>query len=294
VSTLEFQRSLPAKRMGAGLLLRDAQGRVLVVEPTYKPDWEIPGGAVDVDESPRQCVVREVGEELGIGATPGRLLVIDYQHPEPGRTESIMFVFDGGVVATAWTDQIELAADELHRWRLVALDELSTRTGDAAAPGKVSEVTDEWTTWDGLPISRAAPYGAMVVVYRTVDHDDEFLALHRAEHGPSYEGDWAWTPPSGARLPGEPVERCAQRELAEETGLDLPVSRAPTSSETWAVFVAEAPAAARIVLDAEHDRFAWLTANDLLARCAPEQVADQIRHAITLVATSFGPHRTSP
>jgi 8-oxo-dGTP diphosphatase len=126
VSTLEFQRSLPAKRMGAGLLLRDAQGRVLVVEPTYKPDWEIPGGAVDVDESPRQCVVREVGEELGIGATPGRLLVIDYQHPEPGRTESIMFVFDGGVVDTAWTDQIELAADELHRWRLVALDELST------------------------------------------------------------------------------------------------------------------------------------------------------------------------
>ena len=125
MSTLEFQRSLPAKRMGAGLQLRDAQGRVLLVEPTYKPNWEIPGGAVDVDESPRQCVVREVGEELGIEVAPGRLLVVDYQHPEEGRTESIMFVFDGGVVDAAWTGRIALAADELHRWRLVALDELS-------------------------------------------------------------------------------------------------------------------------------------------------------------------------
>jgi 8-oxo-dGTP diphosphatase len=125
---LEFQRSLPAKRMGAGLLLRDAQGQVLMVEPTYKPNWEIPGGAVDADESPRECVVREVGEELGIGVTPGRLLVIDYQHPEPGRTESIMFVFDGGVVDTAWTGRIQLPADELRGWRFVALDELSELT----------------------------------------------------------------------------------------------------------------------------------------------------------------------
>lgn len=155
-------------------------------------------------------------------------------------------------------------------------------------------MNDEWTTWDGLPISRAGPYGAMVVVYRTVDHGIEFLALHRAEHGPSFEGDWAWTPPSGARLPGEPVERCARRELAEEAGLDLPVRRAPTSVATWAVFVAEAPAAARVVLDAEHDRFAWLAADDLLARCSPEMVAEQIREAITSVATSFGPHRGHP
>ena len=123
---MEFQRSLPAKRMGAGLLVRDGGGSVLLVEPTYKPNWEIPGGAADVDESPRECVVREVREELGLEVTPGRLLVIDYQHPEPGRTESIMFVFDGGVVDAAWTDRIELAADELHSWRLVAPEELST------------------------------------------------------------------------------------------------------------------------------------------------------------------------
>jgi 8-oxo-dGTP pyrophosphatase MutT (NUDIX family) len=125
VSTLEFQRSLPTKRMGAGLLVRDGTDRVLLVEPTYKPNWEIPGGAVDADESPRECAIREVREELGIEMTPGRLLVVDYQHPEPERTESMMFVFDGGIVDAAWSDLISLAHDEVRSWRFVSPDELA-------------------------------------------------------------------------------------------------------------------------------------------------------------------------
>ena len=47
-----FQRSLPARRMGAGLLVADGRGRVLLVEPTYKPNWEIPGGAASTQMSP--------------------------------------------------------------------------------------------------------------------------------------------------------------------------------------------------------------------------------------------------
>lgn len=44
--TSDFTATLPRKRMGAGLLFPDARGRVLLVEPTYKAYWEIPGGAV--------------------------------------------------------------------------------------------------------------------------------------------------------------------------------------------------------------------------------------------------------
>lgn len=107
------------------MLVRDGAGHVLLVEPTYKPIWEIPGGAVDADESPRECVIREVREELNIDAEPGRLLVVDYQHPEPDRTESMMFVFDGGMVGSEWTNRIVLASDELHSWRLVAPADLA-------------------------------------------------------------------------------------------------------------------------------------------------------------------------
>jgi len=47
----------------------------------------------------------------------------------------------------------------------------------------------------------------------------EYLPLHRAHRGAGYAGDWAWTPPSGARLPGEPVLAGALRELKEEAGI---------------------------------------------------------------------------
>jgi ADP-ribose pyrophosphatase YjhB (NUDIX family) len=48
--------------MAAGVLLFDADGRVLLVEPTYKPYWELPGGVVEADESPHTAACRELKE----------------------------------------------------------------------------------------------------------------------------------------------------------------------------------------------------------------------------------------
>ena len=64
--TNDYTATLPRKRMGAAVLLSDHDGRVLLVEPTYKDYWEIPGGSVEADESPYTAVVREIREELGL------------------------------------------------------------------------------------------------------------------------------------------------------------------------------------------------------------------------------------
>lgn len=55
-------------------MIQDAHGRVLVVEPTDKSTWEVPGGAVEADESPRRACHREIAEGLGLELVVGRLL----------------------------------------------------------------------------------------------------------------------------------------------------------------------------------------------------------------------------
>ena len=44
---------LPRKRAIGQMLVRDPAGRVLLCRLTYKNDWDLPGGVVEVDESPR-------------------------------------------------------------------------------------------------------------------------------------------------------------------------------------------------------------------------------------------------
>ena len=109
-----------------------------------------------------------------------------------------------------------------------------------------------------------------------VTRGDEVLILHRAAHPPDFDGEWAWTNPTGAREPGETIEECARRELREETGLELDLVPVDTSGE-WAIFHAEAPADAEVVLDAEHDRYEWVTLDEACRRCLPAVVGAGIR-----------------
>lgn len=118
---IAHRNSRPGKRMGAGALIRDPLGNVLIVEPTYKDRWEVPGGAVEADESPRAACRREIKEELGLELLLGRLLVVEWQGPEPERTESLMFLYDGGVVEK---QVISLPADELRSYAFVAPENL--------------------------------------------------------------------------------------------------------------------------------------------------------------------------
>jgi ADP-ribose pyrophosphatase YjhB (NUDIX family) len=94
----QYVGRLNRKRMAAGVLFRDALGRVLLVEPSYKPNWEIPGGAVEADEAPWETATRELVEELGVDRPLGRLLVVDYVRPQDSRPEGVVFVFDGGML----------------------------------------------------------------------------------------------------------------------------------------------------------------------------------------------------
>jgi 8-oxo-dGTP pyrophosphatase MutT (NUDIX family) len=139
-------------------------------------------------------------------------------------------------------------------------------------------------TWDGLPVAREPPYACCVVVWREAAGGREFLVLHRAHFGPDFAGDWAWTPPSGARLPGEDPAAAAARELREETGLELALRRVDSPNPDVTLYAAEAPADSEVVLDAEHDAQRWLPLEAAAGLCLPAAVADGLRSAAAALA----------
>lgn len=108
-----------SRRMGSGALLRNRDGRIFVVKPSYKPLWEIPGGVIEPGESPRACCHRELIEELGMEIPIGRLLVMDWLPPEPPQPDGWMFVYDCGILDEDDVARIVLPEEELVKWKFV-------------------------------------------------------------------------------------------------------------------------------------------------------------------------------
>ncbi|MFE7979790.1 NUDIX domain-containing protein [Streptomyces shenzhenensis] len=117
---------LPRVLAGAAALFRDAEGRVLLVEPNYRPGWALPGGTVESDdgETPRQGARRETAEEIGLDVALGRLLAVDWVHGT-GRPPLVAYLYDGGVLSADDLGAIRLQEEELLSWRLVPREELA-------------------------------------------------------------------------------------------------------------------------------------------------------------------------
>ena len=110
---------LPRVPASAGALLFDDDGRILVLKPTYKGGWTLPGGQMEADgETPWEACRREVAEETGLTVVSGRLACVDFLRPRPGRPGGIRFLFDCGVVPAPARDAVVLQESEIedHRW----------------------------------------------------------------------------------------------------------------------------------------------------------------------------------
>lgn len=124
---------LPLKRAIAQMLVRDPDGRVLVCRLTYKSDWDLPGGVVEVNESPREAVSREVAEELGLEVPAGPLLLTDWLPPWSGWDDALCLVFDGGVRKPGVLDGAVLQAREIASAQFCTLQEVHEHCADFTA-----------------------------------------------------------------------------------------------------------------------------------------------------------------
>ena len=115
---------LPGIPVSAGALIYDREGRLLILKPTYKSGWTIPGGVMEADgESPWEACQREVQEETGLEVSHGRLVVMDFRRPKEARPGGIRFLFDCGQVSDAALADLKLQAEEISESRLVPLPE---------------------------------------------------------------------------------------------------------------------------------------------------------------------------
>ncbi|MFB9238390.1 NUDIX domain-containing protein [Plantactinospora siamensis] len=86
------------------VIVVDEDGRVLLVSHAGNRDgWAVPGGAVDIGESPAQAAVREIREELGVQLSQPRLLDVlggpDYEvtYPNGDRVAYVTAVYQAAI-----------------------------------------------------------------------------------------------------------------------------------------------------------------------------------------------------
>jgi len=117
-----------ARVEGANVYATDAEGRILVVRPTYTNEWMLPGGRVERGETPHEAAVREAREETGLDVVLDRLALVDAR-----RARDTSFIFAahvtggelepqlGEIAEVGWLDRDEIAATSRGLDRLLGL-----------------------------------------------------------------------------------------------------------------------------------------------------------------------------
>lgn len=108
------------KRVAADVLVRDRHDRVLLVDPSYKDYWDLPGGMAEANESPRRAAVREMNEELGLRVSVGRPLLIDWVCPHGPWDDQLLFIFDGGRLHPDGVEALRISDPEITRFLFVS------------------------------------------------------------------------------------------------------------------------------------------------------------------------------
>jgi 8-oxo-dGTP diphosphatase len=107
----------------AGALIFDARGRLLILKPTYKTRWSIPGGQIEHGESPWDACRRETEEECGLVLERGRLVAVDFLPRRDDRPGGLRYLFHCGCFSDEQLATIRLDEDEIEAHLLASLDE---------------------------------------------------------------------------------------------------------------------------------------------------------------------------
>ncbi len=130
----KYYKTLPKKRMGSGVLFFDEGGQLLILNPTYKDYWTIPGGTVDENESPMQTAIRETKEEIGLDIKNMRFLCVDYTGDDK-KGEALQFMFYGGILNPEQVKNIVVPKDEIGEYKFEKIENAAKLFGQGRTLG---------------------------------------------------------------------------------------------------------------------------------------------------------------
>lgn len=113
ISPKEYYKKLPTKRMAAGVLIFNKKKEVLILKPSYKDHWTIPGGVIEKNESPMQGCARETNEEIGIKIKKLKLVCLDYTSSKNHKGDSIQFIFTCPTISERMIHEIKIDGKEV-------------------------------------------------------------------------------------------------------------------------------------------------------------------------------------
>ncbi len=98
------------RRVEALVLFRSESGKVLLVKPSFRPDWLLPGGEARAGEPIGYAAACEVAEELGLQVRITHALAVDRvaANPDMRHAESLNVVCDGGSMTEAEAGALSL------------------------------------------------------------------------------------------------------------------------------------------------------------------------------------------
>ncbi|MDW6065110.1 NUDIX domain-containing protein [Streptomyces sp. FXJ1.4098] len=294
----------PAPAAAADALIRDGQGRILLVDPVYKDGWDLPGGMAE-DEEPASALVRELGEELGLTVEVGRLLAVDSVPATVYGRTILAFVYAGHLpgdhapsALVPQDGEIRSARFLPEREALELLPPLLRRRVAAALAAERGSHTAVLRDGHRPPPHRRDYYALlpapmMAATVLVTDTSGRVLVLD-----PSYKDHLDL--PGGMVEADESPAQAAARELAEELGLTVPVGRllaVDTSSAaaarhgravTCMIFAAPplAPAqAGQLTFPDGEIRAAYWMSRDEAARRLPARLAARVAAGLDALAT---------
>lgn len=145
---------LPTKRLIAHAVFRNQAGQVLLLQTTYKTDWELPGGVVEPGEPPRVGAEREIFEELGLGVSLGSPALVDWMPPYLGWSDALEFIYDAGVLDQSTIDALVREEREIRSFHWVDPADVASHVSPLSAR-RIALVLDGFIgfTEDGVALA---------------------------------------------------------------------------------------------------------------------------------------------